>query len=167
MEISSINVPAELAGSEFLKASFLSDREQAFILASAPPLKYGLNLEYGCGKWTFGTRITHFGEVKLLGYGEDGLGIDPQVPLDNGNGYVADQYIYSGKTPVDLYLGYKISNALSIYAGSDNVFNIHPDLGVAPGAKGWAFNNETGGPWDAVQMGGNGRRLFARIAFNF
>ena len=167
MEISSINVPAELAGSEFLKASFLSDREQAFILASAPPLKYGLNLEYGCGKWTIGTRITHFGEVTLLGYGEDGLGINPQVPLDNGNRYVADKFIYSGKTPVDIYLGYKINGALSIYAGSDNVFNIHPDLGVAPGAKGWAFNNETGGPWDAVQMGGNGRRLFARIAFGF
>ncbi len=167
MEISSINVPVELAGSEFLKSSFLSDREQAFILASAPPLKYGLNLEYGTGKFTFGTRITHFGEVKLLGYGEDGLGINPEVPLDNGNGYVPDLFIYSGKTPVDLYLGYKINGALSVYAGSDNVFNIHPDLGVAPGAKGWAFNNETGGPWDAVQMGGNGRRIFARIAFGF
>ena len=106
-------------------------------------MKYGLNLEYGTGKWTFGTRITHFGEVKLLGYGEDGMGFDPQVPLDDSTGYVVDQCIYSGKTPVDIYLGYKLSSALSLYAGPDNVFNIHLDLGVAQGAKGWAFNNET------------------------
>ena len=167
MEITSINIPAELSGSEFLRNSFLSDREQAFILASAPNIKYALNLEYGTGKWIFGTRITHFGEVTLLGYGEDGLGIDPQVPLDNGQGYVPDRYLYRGKTPVDIYLGYDLNKALTLHAGADNVFNVHPDLGVAPGAKGWAFNNETGGPWDAVQMGGNGRRLFVRLSFNF
>jgi iron complex outermembrane receptor protein len=167
MEISSINVPEELSGSEFLRNSFLSDREQAFILASAPNLKYALNLEFGLRQWTFGTRITHFGEVTLLGYGEDGLGIKPEVPLDNGSGYTPDEYIYGGKTPVDLYVGYQLNKALSLHAGADNLFNIHPDLGVAPGAKGWAYNNETGGPWDAVQMGGNGRRLFLRVGFIF
>ncbi len=167
MEITSINIPDELAGSEFLRNSFLSDREQAFILASAPKTKYGLNLEYGAGKLTVGARATHFGEVTLLGYGEDGLGIDPQVPLDDNSGYVKDEYIYGGKTPIDIYLGYKMTKALSLYVGCDNIGNVHPDLGVAPGAKGWAYNNETGGPWDAVQMGGNGRRLFARISFNF
>ena len=45
--------------------------------------------------------------------------------------------------------------------------NVHPDLGVDPAAKYWAFNNETGGPWEAVQMDANGRRLFVRLAFNF
>ncbi len=167
MKITSINVPAELSGSDFLRNSFLSDREQAFILASAPKLKYALNLEYGNGKWTFGTRFTHFGKVSLLGYGEDGLGINPQVPLDDGSGYVADRYDYGSKTPIDLYLGYELNKALTLHAGADNVFNVHPDLGVAPGAKGWAYNTETGGPWDAVQMGGNGRRLFVRLSFNF
>jgi iron complex outermembrane receptor protein len=95
------------------------------------------------------------------------LGIDPQVPLDNGSGYVRDEYIYSGKAPVDVYVGYKFSSKFALHAGVDNIFNIHPDLGAVPGAKGWAYNNETGGPWDAVQMGGNGRRLFARFSFNF
>jgi iron complex outermembrane receptor protein len=167
MEILNINVPDELAGSEFLRSSFYSDREQAFLLASAPNSKFALNLEYGLNRWTFGGRITQFGKVRLLGYGEDGLGIDPQVPKDDGSGYVPDEYNYGSKTPVDLYIGYKLNSKLSVIAGSDNVFNVHPDLGVAPGAKGWAYNNETGGPWDAVQMGGNGRRLFARVVFNF
>lgn len=167
MEITSINIPAELSGSDFLRNSFLSDREQAFILASAPETKYALNLEYGMNKLIIGARATRFGEVTLLGYGEDGLGIDPQVPLDDNSGYVKDQYIYGGKTPIDVYLGFKFSPAFSLYLGCDNVNNVHPDLGAVPGAKGWAYNNETGGPWDAVQMGGNGRRLFARISFNF
>ena len=56
---------------------------------------------------------------------------------------------------------------MSLFGGVDNLLNVHPDLGVAPGAKGWAFNNETGGPWDAVQMGGNGMRFFLRIGFQF
>ncbi|HEX5669753.1 MAG TPA: TonB-dependent receptor, partial [Chitinophagaceae bacterium] len=167
MDIEKVNVPAELAGSDFLKSSFFSDRERAFVLASAPDMKFAFNLEYGVSKMTFGLRATYFGKVTLLGYGEDGLGIDPMVPLDDNSGYVKDEYIYSGKTPVDIYFGYRFSDKLSLHVGSDNIFNIHPDLGAVPGAKGWAYNNETGGPWDAVQMGGNGRRLFARLSFNF
>jgi len=167
MDIEKVNVPEQLAGSDFLRSSFFSDRERAFVLASAPDMKFAFNFEYGVNKMTFGVRATYFGKVTLLGYGEDGLGIDPEVPLDNGSGYVKDEYIYSGKTPVDVYVGYKFSTKFALHAGVDNIFNIHPDLGAVPGAKGWAYNNETGGPWDAVQMGGNGRRLFARLSFNF
>jgi iron complex outermembrane receptor protein len=56
---------------------------------------------------------------------------------------------------------------VSIFIGADNLFNIHPDLGVNPLAKGWAGDNESGGPWDSVQMGFNGLRLFGKIAFSF
>ena len=55
----------------------------------------------------------------------------------------------------------------SLFIGADNLFNMHPDLGVNPQAKGYAEDNESGGPWDSVQMGFNGRRLFTKIAFNF
>ena len=168
MTIDKINVPEKLNDTEDHQKTFLSDREQKFILASAPNAKFSLNLEYGVNKFTVGTRFTYFGKVDLLGYGEDGLGINPMVPTDaDPNVYVPDQYIYGGKLVTDLYVSYSFSKELSIYAGADNLFNIHPDLGVAPGAKGWAFNNETGGPWDAVQMGGNGMRLFLRLALNF
>jgi iron complex outermembrane receptor protein len=167
MEIDKINIPAKLSGSETLRQTFLSDREQKFILASAPKSKFAFNLEYGIKKFTVGTRLTYFGEISLLGYGEDGLGISPQVPLDNGSGYVKDQYDYSGKLVTDLYTSYKLSKNFTVFLGADNLLNIHPDFGVAPGAKDWAYNTETGGPWDAVQMGYNGRRLFIRVGFNF
>jgi iron complex outermembrane receptor protein len=168
MTLDKINVPTKLNDTEDHRKTFLSDREQKFILASAPNSKFAFNFEYGIKKLTLGARLTYFGKVELLGYGEDGLGINPQVPSDaDPNIYVADQFIYSGKGVTDLYLTYKINKSFSISTGADNLFNVHPDLGINPRARGWAFNNETGGPWDAVQMGGNGTRLFARLGFSF
>lgn len=164
MTIDKVNVPSLLTGFE---ETFLSDREKTFILASAPPVKVAANLEYGYKQFTIGTRLNYFGEITLLGYGEDGLGINPMVPLDNGNGYVADQYVYSGKLVPDVYASWKFNNNFTFNLGVDNFLNIHPDLAYAPGAAGWAFNNETGGPWDAVQMGGNGMRLFTRLSVRF
>ena len=167
MKINDINVPAKLSGSDFLRKTFLSDREQKFILASAPKMKFAFNFEYGYRKWNFGTRLTYFGKVTLLGYGQDGLGINPTVPLDNGGGDVPDQYDYSGKLVTDLYFSYPLTKSITFFAGADNILNAYPDFGVVKGAKDWAYNTETGGAWDAVQMGFNGRRLFMRFAFSF
>ncbi len=167
MSIDKINVPKGLSGSEFLRQTFLSDREQAFILASAPNMKGALNLEYTRKTLTVGARATYFGEVSLYGYGQDGLGINPTVPLNNGSGDVPDQYIYAGKVVTDIYASMPFWKRYTVSLGVDNVLNVHPDLGAVKGAEDWAYNNETGGPFDAVQMGGNGRRLFLRIGFKF
>jgi iron complex outermembrane recepter protein len=163
MTIDKVNIPARLKGSPY----FFSDREAAFVLASAPNQKGTLNLEYGIGHFSVGTRATLFGKVTLLGYGEDGTGANPMVPKDDGSGSLKDEYIYSSKVVNDLFVTYKIGKGLQLFAGCDNLLNVHPDIAVVKGAEGWAFNSETGGPWDAVQMGGNGRRLFARLALNF
>jgi iron complex outermembrane recepter protein len=168
MDIDQINVPPKLDDTEDHQKTFLSDREQTFILASAPETKFAFNFEYGIKKFTIGTRFTYFGELTLLGYGEDGLGIDPEVPSDaDPNVTVPDRYDYGAKLISDVYLGYRLSKQVTLYVGADNIFNVHPDLGINPAARGWAFNNETGGPWDAVQMGGNGIRLFARVGVSF
>ncbi len=167
MDIDEINVPDKLDGSDFLRQTFLSDREQKFILASAPNTKLAFNFEYGCGPFSVGTRFTYFGKVVLLGFGEDGLGIAPVVPLDNGTGYVSDRFNYAGKLVSDLYFSYKFKKHFTLFTGADNIFNIHPDFGVVRGAKDWAYNTETGGAWDAVQMGTNGRRYFIRLGFDF
>jgi iron complex outermembrane receptor protein len=167
MTIDKINVPAKLASTADNRAAFLSDREQSFILASAPPVKAAATLEYSIKKYTIGARFNYFGKVTLLGYGEDGLGINPTVPKDDGSGSLPDEYTYGGKFVPDLYLGWKMCKTATLHVGADNILNVHPDLGYVAGAAGWAFNNETGGPWDAVQMGGNGLRLFARLSMNF
>lgn len=168
MSIDKINVPSVLNDLESHRKTFLSDREQKFILASAPKAKAGINLEYGIRRFSVGTRFTYFGKIDLLGYGEDGTGVNPMVPTDaDENVYVKDEYIYKAKVVSDLYFTYKLYKHATFFIGADNVFNVHPDYGFVPAAKGWAFNNETGGPWDAVQMGFNGRRLYAKLSFSF
>jgi iron complex outermembrane receptor protein len=169
MTIDRINYPPKLSATDQLRQTFLSDREQKFILASAPPEKLTLNPEYGHKKFSVGTRFTYFGKIDLFGYGENFDGIHPVVPLDaNPNITVPDEYIYSGKIVSDIYFGYKVNKTVHLSLGCDNIFNVHPDLGVVLGAKGgYAFNNETGGPADAVQMGNDGRRFFVRAGFTF
>jgi iron complex outermembrane receptor protein len=166
MDIDKVNYPAILGTTPALQATFLSDREKKFILASAPPQKFTLNPEYGHKSFTVGTRFTYFGKIDLLGYG-DGSTLSPTVPTDDGSAQLADEYIYSGKVTSDLYFSYKVSKTTRFSLGADNVFNVHPDLAYVKGAKGWAYNNEPSGPFDAVQMGGNGRRFFARVGFTF
>lgn len=168
MDIDEINVPAKLNDTEQHRQTFLSDREQAFILASAPELKVSLGFEYGFKQFSIGTRLTCFGSVTILGYGEDALGINPVVPTDNDPAiYVPDRYEYGEKIVTDLFASYKINKSLKLFLGADNLFGVHPDLAVVPSAKYWAFNNEPAGPWDAVQMGGNGLRLWLRLGMVF
>ncbi|MEI6408819.1 MAG: TonB-dependent receptor [Bacteroidota bacterium] len=168
MTIDKINVPRLLDDTPEHRANFLSDREQTFILASAPPVKIGANLEWGIKKLTAGIRLSYFGKVTLLGYGEDGLGINPMVPTDaDPTKYVADKYVYGARLVPDVYAAWSFTSHISLNIGVDNFLNLHPNLGYVAAASGWAFNNEPGGPWDAVQMGGNGMRLFARLALNF
>jgi iron complex outermembrane recepter protein len=166
MEIDKINVPAALNGSFAEQQSFFSEREQKFVLASAPPEKVGLTVDYGFAKNVkVGTHLTYFGKITLFGYGWDNT-YPPQVILDDGS-TVPEQFNYNGKVVTDLYASYRVSKNATFYIGADNLFNVHPDLGYVPGAKTKAYDGETGGAWDAVQMGINGLRLFAKAQLNF
>ncbi|GAO45257.1 TonB-dependent receptor [Flavihumibacter petaseus] len=175
MTIDDINVPEKLSGTADLRATFLTEREQKFILASAPNFKFGFTFEHNWERFGLGLRLTYFGKTTILGYG-DGTADDFTPPFNRGDLYayvpsdadgspVKDQYVYNPKMTTDIYGTIHLDKKFTLYLGADNIFNVHPDLGFAPGAKSWAFNNETGGPWDAVQMGGNGLRFFARIGF--
>lgn len=167
MTIDKINIPSTLNTNPSNQEYFYSVREQSFLLASAPKTKLALSLEYGKNNWTVGTRLNYFGAIKLYGYGDFNT-LLPEVPSDaDENVRLPDVYNYSAKFVNDLFFSYKTCKAATLYLGVDNLFNVHPDLGYVKGAAGWAYNNETGGPWDAVQMGGNGRRIFARLGLNF
>jgi iron complex outermembrane receptor protein len=126
-----------------------------------------------------GERITYFGKLELMGFGDpDFEGIYPMVPLDDPNStanyldfnngkYVPEIFTYNGKFTTDVYVNWHIFKPLHLVAGVDNLFNVHPDFGVNQQAKYWAGNNETGGPWDGVQMGFNGMRIFTRLQYRF
>ncbi len=188
MKIDAINVPAKLNDSYLHRETFFSDREEAFLVGSAPNSKFSLNLEYGVKKFAVGTHLTYFGDVKLLGFGFTGLasatpggpgdpnisgsfaGIDPYVDIDGYSDQVhvvPEVFDYRPKITTDVYMSYKICKAATIFVGADNLFNVHPDYGAVPNARYEAFDNESGGAWDSVQMGFDGLRLFTKLSFNF
>jgi len=135
---------------------FFGEREKAFLLASAPESKFGLNLTYDRKWFNAGLSFTRFSEVKLLDY---------QMYEDVADyGSFADQITaatdtYSAKMVTDLTLGFKISKSLKLSVGGNNIFNIYPDQ-----QDDWV---EAGGYWDAVQMGFSGAYYYARLGFAF
>ena len=184
--INKINVPGPLNDNYYDQQTFFSTREQAFLIASAPKAKFSLNLEYDIKKLALGTHITYFGKLTTQGYGYSsipgadpngpgganisaaGLGYDPYVAKDDGSGVVPEDFVFHGKITTDLYLSYKIAKHVSWFVGADNIFNVHPDISATAGAKNASWgDSESGGPFDAVQMGYNGMRLFTKFVFNF
>lgn len=173
MTIDDINVPSALNGTELSRKTFYSDREEAFLIASAPNAKLNLNGEYDYKRCGAGFHLTYWGKIKLMGFGDatadnpNQTGINPQVPSDaDPNVLVPEVFNFDGKLTTDIYAFHKLSKKITFYLGVDNVFNVHPDLGVNPAAKGWFGDNESGGPWDSVQMGFNGMRVFGKIALD-
>ena len=53
---------------------------------------------------------------------------------------------------------HSLTNQLRLSVGASNLFNVYPNF-FTPQAT------ENGGAWDAVQMGSNGRFLFAKLQF--
>ena len=136
--------------------TFFGEREKAFLLASAPDNKFGLNLNYSKKWFDAGLAFTRFSEVKLLDY---------QMYEDVADyGTFADQIkaatdTYGVKIVTDLTLGFKLSDKLKLNIGSNNLLNVYPDQ-----QDDWV---EAGGYWDAVQMGFGGAFYSARLGFRF
>ncbi len=137
--------------------TFFGERDKAFLLASAPSSKFGLNLNYGYKKFDSGLAFTRFSEVKLLDY-------QVYEDVNDYGGSFANQIkaatdTYGVKIVTDLTLGYKISKAFKITLGANNLLNVYPDQ-----QDDWV---EAGGYWDAVQMGFGGAYYYARLGFKF
>jgi iron complex outermembrane receptor protein len=177
--INKINVPSTFRGSASDSANFFSDREQYFLKASAPKSKFSVNFEYGIGKFTVGTHLTYFGGLKTLGFGETSAPANapdqffPYVTLDATGQVVPEVFNFHGKVTTDIYMSYNISKVVTWTLGVDNLFNVHPDKSVVPGSVSLATgssswgDSESGGPFDAVQMGFNGLRMFTKLGFRF
>ncbi|MVN77146.1 TonB-dependent receptor [Hymenobacter sp. HMF4947] len=136
--VTDVKTTPGLAGKEDV---FFGQREQAFVKASAPPYKINLTFDYNLGRFGALVRFVEFGGVKLYDYNED---------LND----------YGHRLTTDVALSYALTNQLRLSLGSSNLFNKYPTF----------FNpqaTETGGAWDPVQMGSNGRFLFAKLQARF
>lgn len=124
------------------EATFFGKREKAFLLASAPDSKFGLNLTYSKSKFDAGLAFTRFSKVVLVDYADE-------------------DDVYNPRLVTDLTIGYQVTKSLKLSLGSNNLFNVYPTKQDEQG------NTEAGGYWDAVQMGFSGAYYYARLGFNF
>ncbi|MBT8185998.1 MAG: TonB-dependent receptor [Eudoraea sp.] len=136
--------------------TFFGERDKAFLLASAPDSKLGLNLNYSKDWFDAGLGFTHFSKIELLDFQtfED--------PADYGgfaNQITAATDTYDPKLITDLVLGFELTEDLKLNVGANNLFNIYPDQ-----QDDWT---EAGGYWDSVQMGFSGAYYYSRLSFGF
>ena len=138
--------------------TFFGERDQSFLLASAPDSKLSLNFNYERSWFNAGLAFTRFSEIELLDFQvfEDpaDLGYDSYADLLEG---ATDHY--GAKLVTDLTLGFTLSDHIKLQVGSNNLFNVYPDQ-----QDDWT---EAGGYWDAVQMGFNGAYYYSRLSFTF
>ncbi|TGE23714.1 TonB-dependent receptor [Hymenobacter aquaticus] len=138
LRIERVQTSGRLAGRE---EEFFGAREQAFVKASAPPSKINLTFDYKVSKWGALLRFVRFDKVQLIDW--DG------APMN-----------YKARITTDLTVSYSLNDHLQLAVGSTNLGNVYPTL----------FNpqlTETGGAWDPVQMGANGRFYFAKLQARF
>jgi iron complex outermembrane receptor protein len=110
-------------------------------LASAPPYKVNLNFDYRLKQFNAFLRFTQFAGLDLTNWNDE------------------TDY-YSARLTTDLSLGYNFNKNLNITLGDNNIFDVYPSH-QDPGLT------ESGGMWDAVQMGFGGAYFFGRIGVRF
>jgi iron complex outermembrane receptor protein len=135
--------------------TFFGERDQQFLLASAPKSKFNLGINYQYKKWKASLNFTRFSEIKL---------IDWQIAQDISNfnnskveRLVAAADIYQSKITTDLHFSYRINKTATLQLGTNNLFNIYP-------TKQNDFT-DSGGLWDATQMGINGSFYYTKLIF--
>ena len=136
MKIDNIRTTAKLEGKEDV---YFGPRERAFLIASAPDHKIGLTLDYTISRLNAMIRLTHFSSVNLTNWNDD-----------------TDHYDH--KLTTDVAIGVKITPNLHLTIGGNNILDVYPDH-HDPGLT------ETGGMWDAVQMGYGGAFYFVKLGF--
>ncbi|MCF0056386.1 TonB-dependent receptor [Dyadobacter sp. CY356] len=153
MKLGPINTSPKLAGKE---DTYFNQRERSFVLASAPPSKINLTLDYTVSKLSLMVRFVRFGEIKLTNWNYGST--DPET----GKDYTPAQYtdVYKPKIQTDVTVNYKFSKQFSLSVGGSNILNVYPDMSKP-------YLTESGGGWDPVQMGSNGAFLFTRLGFRF
>ena len=124
------------------EGTFFGKREKAFLLASAPSNKFGLNLNYAIHKLDAGLAFTRFSKVVLVDYADE-------------------DDVYGAKIVTDLTAGYLLTKQLKFSVGINNLLNVYPDRQDEQG------NTEAGGYWDSVQMGFSGSYYYTRLGFTF
>jgi iron complex outermembrane recepter protein len=135
MEPGVVKTTQRLRGKEDI---YFGAREQAFLVASAPPTRLTLSLDHSMDRLSTSLRLMHYGRVTLIDW-------------------IDEPDVYASRRVLDASLGYRVGDRAQLTLGASNLLNTYP----APQDT----ETETGGVWDAVQMGFSGTFVFARLNF--
>lgn len=134
--------------------TFFGVREQQFLLASAPSSKFNLGIKYQYKRLQTSLNFTRFSQIKL---------IDWQITkgLENFNNSETERFraatdIYQPRITTDLHVNYKINKIINLQLGANNLLNVYP-------TKQNDFT-DSGGLWDATQMGSNGSFYYTKLS---
>lgn len=122
----------------------LDRRERSLITYAAPKYKFHALLDYKLNRFSSSVRVSGFSSMELVDYNSANV-------LPN---------IYGAKMTTDLSVGYSLSDKIKFVLNGSNIFNVYPDK-QNPG------DTETGGMYEAVQMGYGGSFYSARLKFKF
>lgn len=160
MFLGKIKTSPQLVGKE---DTYFGERDKGFLLASAPRSKFNLAVEYRVGKFSIQPRLNFFDRVDLINFRVFGDGDIADAALDAGDmkAYkAAITDVYKPRVTLDLSLSYDVCKNVSLVVGSNNLIDTYPTVHD----MGWT---ETGGMWDAVQMGFGGMYMYGKVLFNF
>lgn len=135
------------------KETFFGAREKQFLLSSAPKSKFNLGVNYEIKKLKASLNFTRFSSIKL---------IDWQISQDLSNFNNSEKErleaatdIYQPKITTDLHFSYQMSSIINLQLGANNLFNIYPTRQNT--------DTDSGGLWDATQMGTNGVFYYTKL----
>ncbi|MBV8251548.1 MAG: TonB-dependent receptor [Chitinophaga sp.] len=141
-QVGPVKASPKLVGKENI---YFSRASRIYLERSVPREKVNLTLSYNIRKFNAFVRNVYFGSVEEAT-------VDPNF-----------YQTYHPKVVTDMAIGYKLIKALKISIGSNNVFDIYPDLVKNPNNTN---NNQFLYSRRATQFGYNGRFLFARLELN-
>lgn len=139
--IDKVNTNAQLAGRE---EQFLGSRERSLIHYAAPRYKFHALFDYKLEKFSAGLRFSGFSAMDLVDY--NSINILPNH--------------YDAKIMTDLSAGYELSKNIRFILNGSNILNSYPNK-QAPN------NTETGGMYEAIQMGFGGSFYAVRLKLRF
>lgn len=145
MQVGNIKASPQLERAGLVSTYFPED-SRIYLEEAVPRTKINLTNNLSLNKFNVFLRNVFFGEVTEAG-------TTPE-----------SQQVFGSKVVTDLSVGYKISDALRLTAGANNIFDIYPDRAEEQ------YGNRSGGRFDwsrrSQQFGIGGRFLFARLSIS-
>ncbi len=138
-----INTTASLVGKE---ENYFSQRDQSYVLTSAPNYKFNLTFALQQPKFNANLRFIGFSKLDIKSHEQDA----------DGN-YISN--IYGARIISDASIGFLLRKEMRLIFGCSNLLNTYP-------SKHDPSYSETGGMYEGVQMGFGGRFYFTKLRVN-